>query len=218
MSEHEEWRPVVGYEDHYKVSNLGRIWSNRKDACMAAHPNPKGYPAVSLRKDGVTRTRTVHRLVAIAFLAPVDAAMEVNHKDGNRANPRLDNLEWVTRSGNETHSRRVLRNLCQPVIAVSLKGPEVYRFESITEAAEALGLPPDRPRQVMRGVQHQTKGWVFVRIADILRVDKTKADRVDDEMVEAGLHAAREATDARLARYSVVRSILEAALAAKKEA
>lgn len=109
--EHEEWRPVVGHEGRYLVSSLGRVM--RTD-------NPK-YPegqllgsnsANSYRRVGmVVRSkrwtcRLVHKLVAEAFLGPCPQGMEVNHKDLDKGNPRLDNLEYVTHQGNIQHAAR----------------------------------------------------------------------------------------------------------------
>lgn len=68
----EVWKDVVGYEGYYMVSNFGRIKSLRfrhikREKIMNASIRPDGYMSVGLSKDGVTKTRTVHRLVATAF-------------------------------------------------------------------------------------------------------------------------------------------------------
>ena len=80
MQEQEIWKDVVGYEGLYQVSNLGRVKSirgrrpskdnpsNRKDVIMASYSGAARYLGVSLRKEGNSRTKTVHRLVAQAFL------------------------------------------------------------------------------------------------------------------------------------------------------
>ena len=67
-----------------------------------------GYLAVSLATDGSFRRKYVHRLVAEAFLGP-SLGREVNHKNGDKADNRVENLEWVTHAQNQEHARMVLR-------------------------------------------------------------------------------------------------------------
>lgn len=71
----------------------------------------KSYARVGLSLDGVNKTHLVHQFVAVAFLGPRPVGMEVNHKDGDRGNAALSNLEYTTRSGNRKHSRDVLKTL-----------------------------------------------------------------------------------------------------------
>lgn len=107
-----KWRPVSGFEDLYEVSDEGLVVRiathglNPKSIRrpVNAHKKPEGYLAIDVQRDQV-RTRTyVHRLVWEAFRGPIPSGLEINHKDGNRTNSRLDNLELVTRSGNMLHS------------------------------------------------------------------------------------------------------------------
>src|ERR1700738_122654 len=106
----EEWRDVVGYEGLYSVSNLGRVRRERSATCtkvgriLATPDRGNGYPFVQLCRDNQRRSESVHRLVAFAFLGvPSDSSFVINHKDGDRANPRPENLEWVPQSANVKH-------------------------------------------------------------------------------------------------------------------
>lgn len=101
----ETWKPVAGYEGYYEVSSRGRIRSisarrKRKisSRILKSGLRSDGYHNVVLCKDGVARTRTVHRIVAEAFFGPSD--LSVNHKDGNRGNNGAENLEWLSIRGN----------------------------------------------------------------------------------------------------------------------
>jgi NUMOD4 motif/HNH endonuclease len=102
----ERWAPIPGYEGLYEASTLGRIWSIHrpgvgKTGRILKQPlNASRYPFVNLSKGGKTWPWTVHRLVMLAFAGPPPPGQEVRHKDGNRANPALSNLEYGTRSEN----------------------------------------------------------------------------------------------------------------------
>lgn len=109
MIEAEMWREIP--ETDYSVSNLGRVASRKRGGWKALRPgrNSDGYQTVQLLFGGVSHSHTVHSLVALAFAGDKPSPKhEVNHKDGDRANNRADNLEWVTRSANQIHRYRVL--------------------------------------------------------------------------------------------------------------
>jgi hypothetical protein len=115
----EIWRAAAGFPG-YEVSSFGRMRSLARQVVehngkvrfhkakpLKASPNPgDGYPRVSLRRDGKTRYTYVHVLVALTFIGPPPPGHEVRHGDGNRANPRLDNLCYGTRADNIDDARR----------------------------------------------------------------------------------------------------------------
>lgn len=115
----EEWRDIPGYEGLYLVSNLGRVRSlprngnyMRKSLTDAMRPSSaNGYQILILKKGGTIATKSVHRLVMLAFAgAPVDG-QEVNHIDGDKSNNHLTNLEYCTRGENISHAHKLgLRN------------------------------------------------------------------------------------------------------------
>ncbi len=103
----ERWRFVMGYVGYYSVSSAGRVRSERTGLILTPGVAKTGYPIVSLHKNGHGLTKRVHRLVAFAFLGLPPDGHEVNHKDGNKLNAALDNLEYVTRSENMAHAWRM---------------------------------------------------------------------------------------------------------------
>lgn len=103
---HEIWRDVVGYEGLYRVSNMGRVKSLfNGDVKIRRAPlcNP-GYFSVVLYKDNEVTHIRIHVLVAKAFLPNPENKRYVNHRDGNKRNNRVDNLEWVTPLENAHHA------------------------------------------------------------------------------------------------------------------
>lgn len=104
MSAEERWLPVVGWEQYYVVSNYGRIRSLRSMKMRKLTNPSNGYLNVILSLCGKAKNVLIHRAVAQAFLPTDSDGMEVNHKDGNKHNNAVANLEWVTRSENSVHA------------------------------------------------------------------------------------------------------------------
>lgn len=105
QSTHDEvWKPVVGYEGLYEVSDHGGVRSMpRKGTAgglVSVVPNEKGYLTVGLFGHGKRVHRSVHRLMAEAFLGPCPDGMQVRHLDGNNTHNVLPNLKWGTASEN----------------------------------------------------------------------------------------------------------------------
>jgi hypothetical protein len=100
----EEWRDISGYEGLYQVSNTGRVKSLRNNIIRKLGKFINGYLFAGLKVNGEQHNKAIHRLVAEEFLPNPDKKREVNHKDGNKQNNNLENLEWVTRQENIAHA------------------------------------------------------------------------------------------------------------------
>lgn len=116
MEEEVIWKDIPGFEGKYQASSLGEIRScdrkigelgskvNRKGVVLRPNTDRDGYLYVGLCVDGKVKTVKAHRAVAMTFLGPDPERTQVNHKDGNPSNNRVDNLEWASASENMTHS------------------------------------------------------------------------------------------------------------------
>ncbi len=113
----EIWKDIKGYEGLYQISNLGRVKSlarekkngvnskqNIPEIILNIYDNGKGYKRTNLCKNNIIKSNYIHRLVAEAFILNSKNEREVNHKDGNKANNNVTNLEWCNRKENVLHS------------------------------------------------------------------------------------------------------------------
>lgn len=101
----EYWKPIEGFEN-YEVSNLGQVRSfyTREAKVLKPSINKDGYLKVGLRKDGKQYLKSIHRLVATAFIPNPEDKLQVNHIDGDKQNNTVFNLEWVTCKENIQHA------------------------------------------------------------------------------------------------------------------
>lgn len=182
------WKPVVGYEDSYVVAasgvvhSLGRINStcygstrSLKTKQMTASMDSRGYMCVKLSSNNKTTTHRVHRLVMMAF-SPNDnhEKLDVNHKDGDKTNNNLKNLEWCTRGENHKHRYQVLGQKhsfvgrigklhprSKAVIGINLKTGETVMFESANQASIKLGMCFSKICACARGERGTHKGYTW---------------------------------------------------------
>lgn len=114
MEEEEIWRDIEGFDGMYQVSNLGRVKSlyrttkeiTEEGRILKASIGKRGYWYVALFKDGKNHTKTVHRLMANAFMPNPDNLPNINHISGIRSDNRLENFEWCTQKQNMHHAFR----------------------------------------------------------------------------------------------------------------
>ena len=116
----EIWRPIEGYEGLYEISSYGRVKSVdrydrrnqfRKGKLLKNKDNGNGYLICSLSKNGIVKNKYIHRLVAEAFIERANGLYEVNHKDENKKNNSVDNLEWCDRKYNNTYGTKTEREI-----------------------------------------------------------------------------------------------------------
>lgn len=107
----EQIRGIAGYADGYGIDEKGNVYTfkQHRQRKMMQHDH-KGYQRVFLFKNNVRKSHFVHRLVAEAFIENPILKEQVNHKDGNKRNNSIENLEWCTKEENQKHSRDVLGN------------------------------------------------------------------------------------------------------------
>jgi hypothetical protein len=148
----EEWRTISGYEGRYEVSNFGRVKSLPKyhggilfsEKILCGNTDKYGYRVVTLRdSNGIQKTHKVHRLVACAFIPNPLHKTQVNHKDADKSNNDVCNLEWTTAKENIAHAvNNGLRDFHYQnvsVVMTEIGTGKVHTFASMKEASLFLG-------------------------------------------------------------------------------
>src|SRR5690349_15373055 len=159
-AENEIWKPVVGFEKFYHVSNMGCVKAlerhldsavsqsgkqRRKPRILRGGPASGGYRKVTLCRHGIQYYRLVHKLVVEAFIGPCPTGHEINHKNGIKNDNRLENLEWISHLNNMRHA---IENGLIPAQRGRLSGMQVMEIKQLLatstltqrQIADAFGI------------------------------------------------------------------------------
>lgn len=102
----EVWKDIKGYPN-YQISNLGNVWSVKRQRKLNPFINNRGYKAINIiAANGKRKGELIHRLVALAFIDNPEGKPEVNHIDKNKENNNVENLEWVTHGENNSLEKK----------------------------------------------------------------------------------------------------------------
>lgn len=200
--ENEIWKDIEGYEGLYQVSNIGRVKRVRSGRIRTQKIVKNGYCQVNLSKNNQVNFYLVHRLVANAFIPNPNKLPQVNHKDENKTNNYVENLEWCTQSYNnlwgtgterQNYSRhkndpqglswkRALKtrdknnnvNSSKRVCQYSLVGNLIAIFNSISETSRKLGISVADISNCCNGKRKTAKGYKFVYERDYIKKDESK--------------------------------------------
>ena len=134
----EIWKYKKDYEGHYQVSNCGRVKSIKfgKEKILKQRKDKRGYYSVVLSKNGIVKKYSVHRLVAEAFIDNTDNLPYVNHKDEDKTNNNVNNLEWCDAKYNINYGtciERRSKKKSKPVLQYDLEGNFIKEWKSTME-------------------------------------------------------------------------------------
>lgn len=188
MAEKEIWKShpdIVGIEvsTFGMVRTLDRLESSEertqftKGHVLKQYNRSDGYLCVSIKVDGKWTFKKVHRLVAQTFLPNPNSFPMINHKDCNRKNNNVSNIEWCDNSYNMQYREKFGKATGIPVFAIKLKTLEVSRYPSQIEASRKLGVSQGNINAVIKGIYKQISGYWFVN-----------ADEHDLDIVKHNLH------------------------------
>lgn len=168
----EIWRAIVGTKGFIEVSNEGRVRSllTGTPRILKTQPDKKGYHRIRVTIEREKMSYKVHREVAKAFISNPDNLPQVNHKDGNKDNNAVSNLEWVTNMDNAQHaiqnglwknvfeaSRKTIEASRKPIIAY--RNGEAMSFRSISDAEKYFDSR--HICDVLKGKRQHVRGWSF---------------------------------------------------------
>ena len=187
----ETWKDIKGYEGIYQISDKGRVRSlDRLDnkgrkthgRILAVKHDGGGYCQVALSKDGKQKYPKIHRLVALHFIPNPDNKPQINHKDENKENNSVENLEWVTSKENANYGTRIDRcyknrdyksigkniskgikesGRCKPIVQYDLNMNKINEWDSAAEAGNFLNILPSGIGNVVRGGCQTYKGFIW---------------------------------------------------------
>lgn len=158
-------KDIKGYEELYAVTSCGKVWSYRSKKFLKPSKSKDGYLRVALRKDNKYKNFYIQRLVAEAYLVKPNESYEVNHKDQNRENNCINNLEWISHKDNINYSdrnERVAKSKYKKVLCVETG----IVYESLKSAALATGTKDSNISRVCHGRRKTTGGyhWEYVEV------------------------------------------------------
>jgi hypothetical protein len=150
------WLPIVGFEDLYTVSDDGRVYSLRKNRELSPYVSCSGagYKSVHLFMDGKRTVKAVHQLVLEAFVGPCEGR-QGNHKNFDKSDNRVENLEWVTPRENIAHAQ-----------AASRRRPS--RMYGSANPSAKLALADVAAIRAARGIERQTDVAIRFRVSQSL--------------------------------------------------
>ena len=169
----EIWKDVVGYEGLYKVSNLGNVMSfkHKKPKLLKPRKDSKGYLQILLSNHNKSiKNFLIHRLVAQAFLPNPNNYPVINHKDENKTNNRVSNLEFCTQQYNTTYGtaqeRRAKKltnrkDQSKPVLQYDKNGIFVKEYPSIMDAERNTGVKHQDIGNVCKGKLKSAGGYIW---------------------------------------------------------
>lgn len=183
----EEWKPVPfeGFDKVYEVSNTGRVRTihGKNERRLCKHKN--GYMRLVLSHQGKQINITIHRLVALAFIANPNPQLynQVGHWDDNKTNNVVSNLYWTNAQENNCHGSRLAKQTetadrkrkgaashrkgkkipVFEIIPTSISGASVVWFCSVAEASRQTGIPTLDIKAAINGIRESAGGYRWVK-------------------------------------------------------
>ena len=162
----EVWKDVKDYEGHYQVSNQGRVKSLKqgKERILKPRVEGSGYFFVDLYKNNESKMCKVHRLVALTFIPNPNNLPEVNHKDEDKTNNSVENLEWCSSKYNSnfgTRTQRQAEKISKTVFQYTKTGEFVKEWKSTHDIERNLGYSKGNISSCCRGKYKSAYGYVW---------------------------------------------------------
>ena len=150
----------------YTILENGRIYRTKNNREVKQIKDKDGYLQVRLSVNNIQQTVKMHRLVAKIYIPNPNNNPQVNHKNENKSDNRIENLEWVTAKQNVMHSRQKIyhdsiKHRMKPVMQFSLKGSFIKEYESVNSAAKIVGASGSHIAYCCNNVHSKCKGYIW---------------------------------------------------------
>ena len=188
------WKIISDFPN-YEVSDIGEVKNIKTGKCLKPKKSRYGYLRVTLCNDGFQKTMGIHRLVAIAFIPNPNRKPTVNHKNEEKTDNRIENLEWATNAEQNRYGTRTARamahtdwknrtskmdykaiaekhdysspKMCgRKMVDVYQNGRFIKRFDSQKEASKETGVSVSKVSACANGIKKSCKGYEFQRIEE----------------------------------------------------
>lgn len=146
----------IPHHYNYMALESGEVYSLLTHKVMKPSVSNRGYLRIMVRVNGKSVSRTVHRLIASAYLGEQEG-LQVNHKDGDKFNNKPNNLEWATISENQQHSSDVLKTRHKPICVI--KDGIGYWYPNQKICSDDTGLPHGSVSALFRGTRKSAQGY-----------------------------------------------------------
>lgn len=166
----EKWKDIKGFEGVYAISDMGRVYSYRSRRVLKPAYKPEGYPMIRLSKNYVN---TIHRLVWDTFVGFTDSRQIINHKNSNKRDCRLVNLEACDYSYNLRYAFENGERATVPVSQYNLQGQFVRDYPSIEDASKITGVQKSCICTCCKGKTKSAGGFVWAYKGESPKVHKT---------------------------------------------
>lgn len=165
------WEDVIGFEGLYKVNENGQVMSCKTGRIKATKKNNRDYTQIHLYKDGHDHMKLVHRVVADAFIPNPNQYKQINHKDEDKNNNHVSNLEWCTNLYNrhygtgyqrsvEKHDyQKIADSIRRTVVQMAADWSEIKTWHGVMTAARATGVGEANIRRCCYGKSHTAGGY-----------------------------------------------------------
>ena len=165
-----EWEGLYEVNENGEVKSIPRNGTKRKGKTLSHSTDSYGYEVVKMRNKDKVKTMKVHRLVAEVFIPNPHNKPQVNHKNGDKTDNTVGNLEWVTASENIRHAKDLgLQCECpnrQAVEQLTKHGKKIAVYKSLRQAEELTGIGWTGISAVTRGVRKSAGGYIWRRCND----------------------------------------------------
>ena len=171
----EIWKDIIGYEGIYMISNYGNVFSmnNNKNKILKPIMDKDGYLTINLCNNGTRKKYRIHRLVAESFIENKEKKKTVNHKDENKKNNKVTNLEWFSFYENNnygSHNEKISKSLSKKIVQLSLEYNLIKIWGSATLVKKELGFNQGCISACCRGKLKKHKEFKWMFLSDYLNI------------------------------------------------